>query len=62
MAVVSLLAASRHPGRVADVGRKGPFTIGSLPAAQFDSCQKPFVAYGNAPIADLRVAADGPDW
>ena len=35
---------------------------GCFPVAQFDSSQKPFVAYGNAPIADLRVAADGPDW
>jgi hypothetical protein len=42
--------------------REGPFTTGTFPVAQFDSCQKPFVAYGNAPIGDVRVAGDGPDW
>jgi len=33
--------------------RKESFTAGSFPVAQFDSSQKPFVAYGNVPNSDI---------
>gem|GEM_PF-2621164 len=36
--------------------RKESLMTDSFPVAQFDSCQKPFVAYGNVPTGDLRVA------